>query len=453
MEQDKSVTSRLAEFIADLKYEQLPNEVVTMAKLCIVDYLGSLIIGTVSAQGRTVAKMMEDLGGKPEASMAGNKNKIPALNAALANGTMAHSQETDDFHVENGLLAGHLGVVAIPPAIAAAELNKTSGKDVITAVVLGYESAVRISRCMGESHYRLWQSTGTIGTFAAATSAGKILKLGIREMVWALGLAGTQAAGLMHSVGSFAKPFHAGKACQNGLMSALLAQRGFVGPDAILEGKRGYCAATSADFDLKEITKGLGDSFAISKNSFKKYPCGVYDTVDIAVKLFSEVDINVQEIEKIVLGTNTMWARTQSNPNPENITAAKISTQYCVATAILRGDLTVDDFSPERLNDPQVRKLMDKIELEVDPEVDVLNNSEHYAIRITVLMKDGQRYSDFLKDHKGFYQNPLTAEEIEEKFRKLARKVVEGKRVSRILEHVKNLEKLENLSELCEELR
>jgi 2-methylcitrate dehydratase PrpD len=255
-----TIASILGEFASNITFEYLPKEVVKRAKACIIDTLGVIIGGIDTEQSRKVVSLVEEMGGKQEATVFGGKRKAPAINAALANGTTAHALDLDDGHAMAQL---HPGSCVIPAALAMSEREDSSGRDLITAVIVGYEVMIRIGMAINPGHRdRGFHSTGTCGVFGAAAACGKILGLDAEEMVSALGLAGTQSSGLLESDhrGTMAKALHAGRAAQNGAYSAMLAKMGFTGPDTILEGREGFFRAYGERCRMEEIERGLGSS-------------------------------------------------------------------------------------------------------------------------------------------------------------------------------------------------
>ncbi|NIN52077.1 MAG: MmgE/PrpD family protein, partial [Nitrososphaeria archaeon] len=217
----QEVTKTLADFASSVRFSDLPEEALRHSKKCILDLLGVALAGSMTIPGRIIIDFVKKLGGEPEATVISSPLMVPCTNAALANGTLAHALELDDG---SRYAMGHPGVVVIPAALAAAESNDVSGKDLITAVVLGYETFIRLGSAVNPSHFRRgFHTTGTCGTFAAAVAAGKILGLDEDGMANALGLAGTQSAGLFEFVsdGSMSKPLHPGRSAQSGVLAVL----------------------------------------------------------------------------------------------------------------------------------------------------------------------------------------------------------------------------------------
>ncbi|HSC70749.1 MAG TPA: MmgE/PrpD family protein, partial [Candidatus Methylomirabilis sp.] len=268
-------TRTLASFVADTGNSDLPEEARQRAKDCILDWIGGAFAGKGSPTDRSMEPLVRELGGRGRATLVGTGARAAPPLAALYNGTISAVMEIDDVHE---LVSLHPGIGVIPAALAVAEAAGSSGRELLAAVVLGYDVAVRVARAAGASHYAHWHSTGTCDTFGAAASAGRLLRLDAERLLMALGLAGTQAAGLWESINASAvsaKHLHSGKAAFNGILSVLLARQGMRGSPTILEGPKGFLAAASraTDQDRASLTQDLGSPFLILGSFFKKYAC------------------------------------------------------------------------------------------------------------------------------------------------------------------------------------
>jgi 2-methylcitrate dehydratase PrpD len=243
-------TQHLAKFIAETTYPDLPEAVTNHIKRCILDWLGAALAGTVEPASQAIVQIVKDLGGSGESTVIGASFRSCCVNAALANGVTGHAAELDDIHEASVI---HPGAPVIPAALAVSERTEASGEELIVAVAVGYETGIRIAKAVMPSHYEYWHPTGTCGTFGAAAAAGRLLRLDEGTMLHALGVAGTEASGLIESFGTMGKPFNAGRAARDGVTAALLAERGFTGPTSILDAAKGYSNATSVQPNLNEI--------------------------------------------------------------------------------------------------------------------------------------------------------------------------------------------------------
>ena len=268
-------TSRLAEFVAELRFEQIPPEVIERIKLLILDSLGCAIFGAQLPWSRILIDTLAGLDGTASCAVWGTGQRLSAPHAALANGALVQSFELDDVH-RQGVL--HAGAVALPPLVAIAETRRgTSGRDFLTAAVAGYEVGPRVGQCMGPEHLvQGWHSGATVGVFAAAAAAASALRLPKEQVTHALGIAGTQSSGLMAAqFGAMVKRMHAGRAAQSGLYAAMLAERGFTGITDVFENPYGgFCTTFSRStdrFDLEQLSSGLGERYETMRISIKLY--------------------------------------------------------------------------------------------------------------------------------------------------------------------------------------
>jgi len=412
------LSQRLAEYIHDIKYEDLPKDVVEFTKLCILDFFGSAIAGSTKKPIKIMEEMVRELGGEPQATlMIGGRNSI--TNAALVNGAASHIMELDDIHKTSII---HAGTVIIPAAIAVSEWKKSSGKDLITAIVAGYEVAYRIGEAVTPSHYYYWHNTATCGTFGAAASAGKLLNLNKEELTHALGSAGTQAAGLWEFIedGAMSKQLHPGKAAMNGVISALLAQKGFTGASEILEGRRGFFEAMSKEYDVKKVTRGLGDQYKITENSFKIHAScrHTHHVMDLMIELHHEDRIALEEIDKIVIHTYQNAIDITDNSQPSTEYAAKFSLQFCTALALLQGNGDFDQFNQKTLWDKKVRQLMARVFVRADPEM-TSSYPKKWGAKAEIFLTSGNVITKMTDFPKGDPEKPVTKKELLAKFMKM----------------------------------
>lgn len=450
---NQSPTRALAQFASELTYEKVPTSVIEHAKICLLDTFGCGLFGSTLPWARIVADFARELGEKQESTVWGRDFKVSAPNAALANGTAVHSFELDDLH-KTAII--HPGGVAIPPALAVAEkVGGCDGKEFLTAVVAGYEVGIRVGMSVGTSHLqRGFHNTGTNGTFCAGAAAGRILKLDPEKMTHDLGIAGTQAAGLMAAqYSAMVKRMHAGRAAQSGVYGALLAQKGFTGITNILEADfGGYCKTMSDVCDMSKLTVGLGENFETGKVGFKPYAAGgSTHTAHEAVKsIMNKNSVTAEMIDKITIRSTTVtYHHTSWEYKPQGATAAQMNMQYVVAVTALEGDIFINQFTEEKANDPEIIEYSRKVEVIPDPELDKLGPEFRHAIIAEVKTKDGRAFSERVDTAKGSHKKPMTTEEVVRKFRILAGKALEQKRVDELYDRVLNLEKVSDVRTLA----
>ncbi len=443
------IEEKLVDFACETTYENLPKEVIRQARVCLLDLVGAACAGATALPGHVVTGIIEDMGGAPQAVLIGRKEKIPALTAALGNGLYAHSHELDDLHRSSILRPGS---PIIPAALAAAEKIGASGKDLLTAIVVGYEVGIRIAEALTPTHYNFWHTTGTCGTFAAAIAACKVMKLNREQMINALGHAGTQAAGLMElhysPEGMISKPLHASKAAQNGLFSALLAAGGYTSTRTILSGEKGFLKVFAPHAKFEKVMEGLGDSFQIMDISFRLYAStrNTHAGIDLGLRL-REQGIKPEDIELLRIQTYSVARELVGDPFPTTIYEAKFSLPFCVSTALVYGHVGIEDFSYERLHDPVLGDLMSHCTVEVDPILDA-NYPEKWAAKLSVILRDGTVLHEQTDYPKGDPENKITFEELQTKFRRLSSMLLPPSKIEVWLEQILKVDKFDNIADM-----
>ncbi|WP_298823756.1 MmgE/PrpD family protein [uncultured Planococcus sp.] len=444
------LSRQLARYSLELSYDELPEEVVEFTKLCILDYFGSAIAGSDKSPVQMVSDLVSEMGGLDQAKLV-TGGKSSAIHAALVNGAASHVMELDDIH--KGSIV-HAATVVIPAALAIAEWKKLSGKELITAVVAGYEVCFRIGEAVSPSHYYYWHNTATCGTFGAAAAAGKLLGLTEDEMVNALGNAGSQAAGLWEFIvdGAMTKQLHTGKAAMNGTMAALLAKKGFTGPKKILEGDRGFFNAMSEEHDASRITENLGQEFKILENSFKVHAScrHTHHAVDLLIDVFKEQNPALEDIESVEVDSYQVALTITDDPDPQTEYAAKFSLQFCSALALLNGRASLDDFNGDKLWDEDIRSLVKKVNVHTDPTIDG-GYPKQWGAAVSVLLKNGEKISKQTDFPKGDPENAVTSEELLEKFMGMATKLPIEQRQT-LAKSLMDLESTENIGNLMDTL-
>jgi len=437
-----SLTEGLAQFVARLRYEDLPPQVVEQAKRVLVDAVGCAL-GAYKEDARKVGVVRRLVGqfGAGSATVLGGDRSHPTV-AAFANGFLVNATDNDDTH-KRALL--HTGSVVVPAALAATEVREGSGRDLLVAIVAGYEVAVRIGMAVMPTHYRFWHSTATNGHFGAAAAASSAFGLDAQGVLTALGFAGTQAAGLnvFFESGDDSKSVHPGKAGLDGVLSAMLAEAQASSPPDVLGHPKGYLAAYSLEPKPDCVLDGLGEKWEILNNGFKFYPSilASHSPIAAAIAILSEGPLPVDEIASVSVETYATVKSHFSNKTVQTEMAARLSVPYCVAIALVDGQVAQAQFSAARYQDPRVRGLLEKVEVSVDPELSPLY-PEKFPARVVVTLRDGTRREAISLYPKGDPSNPLTAEEFLGKFRHN----VDGGQVSasasEILEAVGKLEQM-----------
>ena len=438
------VTRLLAEFATGLRYEDLPPDLIVSAKQCIRDSLGVGVYGAAQPWTQAVARTVQFLGQSPKASAWGMKVRADPLGVAFINGTAAQGFELDDVHDQS---MSHYGAGVIPAVLASAEgFGRFSGKDVILAIVAGYELGTRIGNTVSPSAFhRGFHPCGLTSTFASAAAVGKMLDLDTDQYVSALGLAGSQAAGLMASqFGAMAKRFHSGKASQNGIIAALCAREGLTGVRDVLEAPYGgFCSTYSETYDLKWATEGLGSEFEMRRNGFKQYSslASSQTSVDALRQIRARTGIRGEDVAGVRIGTtNMVYVHCGWKYEPKETITAQMNLPYTAAVTLLEGNAFIDQYVDSKLRDPAIMDLADRVEVYVDPELDALGPHEMRAVRAAVTMKSGEVHTQEVIYRSGHWRNPIPEESLKAKFRDLAGRVITAEAVVEIERIIDNLE-------------
>jgi 2-methylcitrate dehydratase PrpD len=416
-------TEDLARYLAAVRAEDLPTEVLEQTKLLFLDWLASVLAGR-SARPVAILEEFARLMGPAEgpSEVLTSRATSSPLFAAMVNAAASHSMEQDDVH--NGAVF-HPGTVVFPAVLAAAQQRGVSGAEFLTAAVVGYEVGVRVGQYLGRSHYRVFHTTGTAGTLAAAAAVAHVLDATVETMVHTLGSAGTQGAGLWEFLRDAAdsKQLHAAKAASDGLLSAYIASRGFTGARQILEGRQGMAAGMSSDANPGALTDGLGRRWSVLETSLKWHAScrHAHPAADALLKVMEEHNLTAGEIVRVrahvhQAALDVLGAVTE----PRTLHQAKFSMGFVLALVAIRGHAAISDFTDDALHDPQLQAFQSKVEMALDPEVDSAY-PQRWIGRVDVELVDGSVLSATVDAPKGDPENPLTRSEVEEKFRRLAR--------------------------------
>lgn len=444
-------TARLANFTVNLSHEQIPQQVIAVAKTCILDGLGVALAGSVDRVGKIIISYVKDLGGKPEAGVIGSRFRTCAPSAALANGVLTHALDYDDGIA--GGWGGHLTAAVLPVVLALSERQTSSGKEMLEAFIAGWEVGAKIGNGIGPKLKRLgWHPHAIVGPLAAAAAGCKLLKLNEVQTRIALGISASDSVGLRANFGTDTKSLHAGKGARSGVVAALLAQKGFTASENILEGNRGLpTVLTQEEFDSAKLAEGLGSPFGLISPglSMKPYPsCGnTQRSIDAILGLKKDYQLTAENIAEIECKTHPSIPQTLRFSHPRTATEGKFSMQYCMAAALLDGEVTLKQFTDEKVSAPKVQELMQKVKYS-HPEEYTVGESNIMAQTVTVRLRDGSHYSRQIDHSRGEPQNPMSLDEITSKFRDCAQLVLKPQNMENIIELVSNLESLKDTTEL-----
>jgi 2-methylcitrate dehydratase PrpD len=415
-------TRALVTYLAHLRFENLARPVIERTKELFLDWLASALAGRDARPVQILEEFATHMGPQEGPSeILGSRRRTSPLFAALVNASASHVVEQDDVH--NGAVF-HPGTVVFPAALAAAQDSDASGQALLAAAVVGYEAGIRIGAYLGRSHYRVFHTTGTAGTLAAAAAVAHLQNADTSVMLHALGSAGTQAAGLWEFLHDAAdsKQLHTAKAAADGLLSAYIARAGFTGARQILEGKQGMAAGMSSDADVRQLTAGLGKRWGALETSFKYHAScrHTHPAADALLQAMHDHYLTVDRISHIRAYVHQA-ALDVLGPvrDPQTVHQAKFSMEFVLALIALYQQAGIEQFTEQALHDPRVHEIMGRVEMVFDPEIDAA-----YPLRwigkVQVETTDGDVFLSYVPVPKGDPDNTLERGEIDVKARRLA---------------------------------
>lgn len=442
-------TQRLARFALDLSPRQIPPEAIDRAKDCILDTIAVSLYGATKPWSRTVVELIQDAGINGRSTVFGERWTARAAQATLANGVMAHAFELDNVRQPGAGV--HPGATAFVPALAVGEERRADGKALLSAFVAGCEVMSRIGVAAGNSlEKRGFHAPGLTGTFGSAVAAGRLLGLNERQMINAMGIAGSYSGGLLEfsrsQDGAMVKRLHLGKAAEGGVTAALLAEKGFAGPESVLEGKFGFCRTFSDSPKLSRLTHRLGRDFETLNICIKRCACHInaHAPIEALQRLREKVGFEPQDVQEIVVGGIEKLVTHHAIYHPNDLMSAQYSIPFCIALSLYFDPTDPACFEEKKLRDKKILAMMRKVRLKVDSEVE--QKRWDRAARVTVRVGEKQRHSQLVVHFKGTPQNPLSPSEVEAKARKLTRAIMSEPRLERLVDSVRHLEMIEDLS-------
>jgi 2-methylcitrate dehydratase PrpD len=456
---------QLAEFAAGLRLSDVPTEVVRRAQGIALDGLGCALYASNVKWTDIVAGVvgkLEPNGG--QATVWGRRESASAVDAALVNGTMVQGYELDDTHSDASI---HNCAVVLPAALAAAEYvgaNRVSGERLLAALIAGFEVGPRVSRCMsGERLTRNgWHAPAVVGSFPAAVAAGVVLGLNADQFFHALGIAGTQACGLMAAqYGSMVKRMQCAKNSQSGLYAALLAAEGFTGIENIFEEKYGgFCSTFSHStdaFELDRLTEGLREQWETLRIVIKPYACrhGNHTSIKAAAALMKEHALKAADVESITVRvTEAMVKHSGWSPyEPKSLTTAQMHLGFCVAMQLIEGDVFIDQMIDANVGRPDLVALANRVQVVRDPEREKKSELYRRGCSMEVMLTSGTILRKTVDFAPGTEHEPLGADEISAKFRRLAARTFPEPRIAAIEKRVCELDGAASAAPLIEALR
>lgn len=441
MQPRPGVTPTLARFVADTRWEDVPDPVKHEAKRALLNFFAVALAGCRTGPVELALTSLSEFSGGKQATIVGRRERIDALNAAFLNAAGANVFDYCDTHLPTVV---HPTAPLAPALLAMAELRPVTGRDLLLAFILGFEIECRVGAAVSPGHYpKGWHITSTCGVFGAAAGAARLLGLNETQTVWALGTASTQSAGLCECLGWPAKSVSVGNAARNGLLSAVLAEKGFDGPAEPIAGAQGFLAAMGEPPNWAALLDGLGQSWEVANNSIKPYPCGfvIHPALDCALDW--QRAHPQAAVEKVVIRGNPLLLQRTDRPKVASGRESQVSLQHAVAVALVQGKAGLAQFTDACVADPAVSEMRGRIEVSADPDLSTI------AVDMDVWTRDGQKHHVATRAARGSAANPLKDGEIEEKLTTEAASWRPGHDVRPLIDAVWSLERLDDAAKLA----
>ena len=433
-----SETKVLASYIVSSRFEDLPRDVIHEAKRALLNFVGCAIGGSGEPAVERAIEALRPFSGRPTARVLARPERFDPLFASVINGISGHVYEYDDTTPMNYI---HPTPPVASALFAFSGANRTTGRDFLHAFVMGFEAESRVGNAVYPAHYNAgWHITATAGVFGAAAAVGKVLGLSTQEMIWAFGLAATQASGLREMFGSMAKSFHAGHAARNGYLSAVLAKSGFTAGEHAIEGARGFAAVQASEYDLSKVTAGLGTDFQIRYNTYKPYPCGivVHPTIDGCIDLYRDYHPVPESIRAVRVRVAPLVLDLCNKREIKQGLDSKYSIYHSAAVGLVRGKAGLQEYTDAAADDPLIQRVRERVTAFGDPSI-TEDQSD-----IEVELENGQILHRFVEYSLGNLRRPLSDAQLEEKFRDQA----PVPQVDRLIELCWKLDELPDVGEL-----
>ena len=439
------LTRILARFIVDTDQSEISPDIIEHAKIALMDWIAVTHGGKDDPLVKKIIKYSDIMGGNEQATILGYGVKKTVSQAALINGAASHALDFDDT-LE--IFIGHPSVTLFPSLLALAEWKGLSGLELLTAYLIGLKTGAVIASCGGYNHYMSgWHGTSTYGHFASAAGCARLLGLNEQQAVYALGIAGTQAAGLRKVFGTMCKPFHAGKSSKDGLLAAMLADEGFTSAEDILEGEKGFIDVFNGKMN-NNATDTLGKTWEV-ENLAQKYHASCHAThspIEGVYSIMADQGLNIQDIKSIKVKASTLALDAAGKIEPKSGLDGKFCIPYCVANALLRGDTGANAFTDEKVNDPLVREYMRKISVHVQQDYKMVES------KVEIELNSGEIYTKVVDILKDIPELGIKQSKIENKFVDLCSPGMGADKTSALINIINSLETIDNIQTLTKRL-
>jgi len=439
-----NVTRTLAEFVVESRFDAIPEPVMHEAKRALLHWIGCAVGGSHERSVDSALAAVSAFSGPQQASVLGRSERLDVLRAAFVNGVSTDVLSFSDTHPET--LIHPTGVIG--PALAAlSEYRPVTGRDFLHSLIVGFDVASRVSRAVYPWHYdRGWHITGTAGVFGAGAAAAKLMGFDAQRIVWTLGIAATAAAGLRGMFGSMCKNFHSGRAAENGLFAAFLAQQGF---DSVPDGigaPRCFAHVLGEAPDLGAVVRGLGEKYEIARNTYKAYPCGVviHPVIDGCVDIASTENVDPKKVAGVEIRGNPFLLELTGRKAPKTTLEGKLSVFHAAAAALIARRVGEQEFADAFIQRDDVVALREKVRVQADPAI------REDEAHVTVTLDDRRTLSRHVEHAAGTAERPMTDREIETKFRGLCEPYLPASRIDALIERCWNVTALENAAALVQ---
>src|SRR4051812_23854752 len=437
----ETLTKALCAHLAAARPDDLSAAALHAARRGVLDWIGCALAGSPHQTISRLVAVLQETGGRPQATVLGRRLKLGLLDAPLANGQMGHLLDFDDTHMGGVVL--HTSSPVLAALFALAERAPVSGAELMLAYAVGFEAGVRSGRTAPGHHKGGWHLTGTLGSIAAGVAAGKLLNLDAQKLTYAMGIAATQAGGMQQNRGTMCKSLHAGKAAANGVLAGLLAERGFDSTQEIIEGKKGFSRIYSDVAEPEALTAGLGGDWLIESNGHKPYACGVvlHPLIDAVIAIRNRDRIDPAAVSEIALRVHPLVLCITGVVEPSTGLQSKFSTLHSAAVALIDGAAGMAQYTDAKATDPAVAALRRKVTPVAD---ETLRKDEAHA----AIVAGGKRHKVHIAHAGGTAENPMSDAQIEAKFTANAAPVIGAERAQRAVEWVASFEKPADVREL-----
>lgn len=454
MSDAQSATGELAAFAADLRFSDVPTEVVDHVRLAVLDGIGCCLAGSVQPWTRMVAEMVRADGGREAASLFGLKGRMPLAAAVLVNATSGHAFELDDIHCD---AITHPNSIAVPVALNWAEAEGgLSGAEAVAAITAGYEVGCRVGAAAGtDLLLRGFHPQGTAGALVAAATAGRLAGLDAEQMRNALGIAGSLGTGLMAAQeGAMVKRYHSGHAAEAGLRAVLLARSGFTGiPNLVEADYGGFLSSFAGSLNAERATAALGEVWETAQTGFKLHATvtSIHSSLDALKMIMTRNGLTASDIRKVTARiSHPTYVHCAWPYEAQSVTAAQMNIYYGLAAIALEGAAFIEQFREDRIADAEILSFIERIEAQVDPEIEKLGPQYRHMSRVSVETTDGRQFEHEERHRRGSPENPVSRDDLLEKFRALAACALPKEKSERVIDLVDRLDELEDVRPIAE---